>query len=105
MLWVYGEFMFGTVGKSSLYTVQSFITFHRVILSYIMANIVRDNDDMLVVSFSYRLNMYGQPNAPQLAGTTNSRSFGLLDLNAVLQWVHNNIAAFGGDPARIMFGP
>jgi carboxylesterase type B len=57
---------------------------------------------VLVVTFNYRLNIFGQPNAPQLASTTSSQNFGLLDLNAVVQWVHDNIAAFGGDPARIM---
>jgi carboxylesterase type B len=60
---------------------------------------------VLIVSFNYRLNIFGQPNAPQLASTTNSQNFGLLDLDAVVQWVHDNIAAFGGDPARIvLFG-
>lgn len=66
--------------------------------------IVRDND-VLAVTFNYRLNIFGQPGAPQLASTTNSQNFHLLYLNAVLQWVHDNIAAFGGDPARItLFG-
>jgi carboxylesterase type B len=60
---------------------------------------------VLVVTFNYRLNLFGQPNAPQLASTTNSQNFGILDLDAVVQWVHDNIAAFGGDPARItLFG-
>jgi carboxylesterase type B len=60
---------------------------------------------VLVVTFNYRLNLFGQPNSPQLASATNSQNFGLLDLDAAVQWVHNNIAAFGGDPARIvLFG-
>ena len=66
---------------------------------------MQDNDDVLVVTFNYRTNIFGQPNAPQLAGMTNSQNFGVLDLNAVVQWVHDNIAAFGGDPSRIvLFG-
>ncbi|KAG6876786.1 hypothetical protein C0993_000447, partial [Termitomyces sp. T159_Od127] len=69
-------------------------------------NIVRDNDDIVVVSFNYRLNIFGFPNAPQLiSNTTQPQNFGLLDLDAAVQWVHDNIAAFGGDPERIvLFG-
>ncbi|KAG6882069.1 hypothetical protein C0995_015951, partial [Termitomyces sp. Mi166 len=91
LLWVYGGgFQFGT-SNISIYNGQ---------------NIVRDNDDILVVSFNYRLNIFGFPNAPQLiSNTTQPQNFGLLDLDAVVQWVHDNIAAFGGDPDRIvLFG-
>jgi carboxylesterase type B len=66
---------------------------------------VRDNDDILIVTFNYRMNIFGQPNAPQLSSTTQSQNFGFLDSDAVIQWVHANIAAFGGDPERItLFG-
>ena len=68
-------------------------------------NFVRDNDDITIVSFNYRTNIFGQPNAPQFASSTQSQNFGLLDLDAAVQWVHDNIAAFGGDPNRIsLFG-
>jgi len=67
--------------------------------------IVRDNDDVTVVTFNYRLNIFGQPNAPQLVNTTASQNFGLLDIDAAVQWVHDNIANFGGDLDRIiLFG-
>ena len=67
---------------------------------------VRNHDDVLVVSFNYRTNIFGQPGAPQLAAnTTQTQNFGLLDVNAAVQWVYKNIAAFGGDPERIiLFG-
>lgn len=67
---------------------------------------VQDSDDILVVSLNYRTNIFGQPGAPQLSvNTTQSQNFGVLDLNAAVQWVYNNIAAFGGDPERIiLFG-
>jgi carboxylesterase type B len=64
-------------------------------------NFVRDSDDLIVVTFNYRLNLFGQPNAPQLVSPTASQNFGLLDQKAAIDWVKNNIAAFGGDPNRI----
>ncbi|KAF5354819.1 hypothetical protein D9756_005708 [Leucocoprinus leucothites] len=91
MVWIYGGgFDFGTSN----------------IPTYDGQFIVRDNDDVTVVIFNYRLNIFGQPNAPQLANsTTNSQNFGLLDIDAAVNWVHDNIASFGGDPDRIiLFG-
>lgn len=72
---------------------------------YIGNNFVRDNDDITIVSFNYRLNIFGQPNSPQLVSKTASQNFGLLDLDAAITWVDDNIANFGGDPERItIFG-
>ena len=67
---------------------------------------VRNHEDVLIVSFNYRTNIFGQPGAPQLAtNTTQTQNFGLLDVNAAVQWVYKNIASFGGDPERIiLFG-
>lgn len=66
---------------------------------------MRDNDDLLLVTINYRLNIFGFPAAPQLANTTQSQNFGFLDVQAAILWVHENIAAFGGDPNRItIFG-
>lgn len=66
-------------------------------------NLVRDNEDVLLVSFNYRLNIFGQPNAPHLASKTQSQNFGMLDVQAAVKWVHANIVEFGGDPQRIIF--
>ncbi|KAG6872310.1 hypothetical protein C0995_010961 [Termitomyces sp. Mi166 len=90
LLWVYGGgFQFGTSNFPA----------------YTGRNIVRDNDDILIVTFNYRLNIFGFPNAPQLMNTSYSQNFGLLDIDAAIQWVYDNIAAFGGDPERIvLFG-
>ncbi|KAK3319129.1 Alpha/Beta hydrolase protein [Apodospora peruviana] len=53
----------------------------------------------IVVSFNYRVNIFGFPNA---AGLDNGkRNLGLLDQRLAVEWVRDNIAAFGGDPARI----
>jgi carboxylesterase type B len=66
---------------------------------------VRDNEDVTLVTFNYRLNVFGQPNAPQLLNSTSGLNFGLLDIDAAIQWVYDNIANFGGDPERIiLFG-
>jgi carboxylesterase type B len=66
---------------------------------------VRDNDDVTLVTFNYRLNIFGQPNAPQLLNSTTAQNFGLSDIDSAVQWVHDNIANFGGDPGRvILFG-
>ncbi len=66
---------------------------------------VRDNDDVTIVSFNYRTNIFGFPNAPQLDEQGKSQNLGLLDIDAAVQWVHDNIAGFGGDPNRItLFG-
>jgi carboxylesterase type B len=61
---------------------------------------------VLIVSFDYRTNIFGQPGAPQrAANTTQTQNFGLLDVNAAIRWVYKNIAAFGGDPeCIILFG-
>ncbi|KAH9485684.1 Acetylcholinesterase [Psilocybe cubensis] len=66
---------------------------------------VNDHDDITVVTFNYRMNIFGQPNSPQLANRTLTQNFGLLDINAAIHWVYANIGAFGGDPDRItIFG-
>ena len=70
-----------------------------------MLLVVRDNEDITLVSFNYRLNIFGQPNAPQFVNASQTQNFGLLDMRAAVEWVHANIAQFGGDPERItIFG-
>ncbi|BBX82628.1 carboxylic ester hydrolase [Mycolicibacterium aubagnense] len=55
---------------------------------------------VVVVSMNYRVGVEG---FAYIAGAPNNR--GLLDQIAALQWVHDNIAAFGGDPTNVtVFG-
>lgn len=54
--------------------------------------------DHIVVSFNYRLGIFGFPNAGGLA----DQNIALLDARAVVEWCRDNIAAFGGDPGRMV---
>ena len=57
----------------------------------------------IFVSFNYRLGILGFLAHPELTSEQGGHSgnYGYLDQNAALQWVHENIAAFGGDPAKV----
>ena len=63
---------------------------------------------MVVVTLNYRLGILGFFAHPELSKESprhTSGNYGLLDQNAALQWVHRNIAAFGGDPNKVtIFG-
>ena len=63
---------------------------------------------VVVVSMNYRLGIFGFFVHPELAkesGHNAAGNYGLLDQVAALHWVHNNIAAFGGDPENVtIFG-
>ena len=59
---------------------------------------------VVVVTCNYRLNIFGFLAHPDLSAESplrTSGNYGLLDQYAALKWVHENIAAFGGDPSRI----
>ena len=59
--------------------------------------------DSIVVSIEYRLGVLGFLALPQLAATDGGiGNYGIRDQIAALEWVHRNIAAFGGDPAHVM---
>jgi para-nitrobenzyl esterase len=63
--------------------------------------------DVVVVTLNYRLGAFGFLYLGELAGESyaTSGNNGLLDQIAALQWVHDNIEAFGGDPDAItIFG-
>ena len=69
------------------------------LLSYDGENLARRHD-VVVVTHNHRLNAFGYLNLRELGGEKYQRSanVGLLDLVAVLEWVRDNIARFGGDP-------
>ncbi|KAF9869317.1 hypothetical protein CkaCkLH20_13234 [Colletotrichum karsti] len=55
--------------------------------------------DIVVVTFNYRLSVFGFPNSPQLP--LEQRNLGFLDQRLALEWVQNNIHVFGGDPSKV----
>ena len=62
----------------------------------------------VLITVTYRLNIFGFFVHPELAeesGHDASGNYGLMDQIEAVHWVHENIAAFGGDPDNItVFG-
>ncbi len=59
---------------------------------------------VIFVNFAYRLGVFGYYTADDLKAESPNNTtgnYGLLDQIAALNWVRENIAAFGGDPDRI----
>jgi para-nitrobenzyl esterase len=73
--------------------------------AYDGSNLAR-RGDVVVVSINHRLGALGYCHlgdlAPELASSGNA---GMLDIIAALEWVRDNIRAFGGDPGNVtIFG-
>ncbi|KAF2140317.1 uncharacterized protein K452DRAFT_319823 [Aplosporella prunicola CBS 121167] len=60
--------------------------------------------DVIYVNFNYRESIFGAPHATELANGKVSQNFNILDVEAAIQWVHDNIQAFGGDNTKIVIG-
>lgn len=61
--------------------------------------------DVVVVTINYRLGQLGFLADATLASGGSLGNYGLLDQIAALDWVHANLAAFGGDPGNVtIFG-
>lgn len=64
--------------------------------------------DVVVVTVNYRLGVFGYFAHPELIAESpnfSAGNYGILDQIQALQWVQDNIAAFGGDPDNVtIFG-
>ena len=61
--------------------------------------------DVVVVTVNHRLASFGYTHLADLGAPqefANAGVAGIMDLVASLQWVHDNIERFGGDPGRVM---
>jgi len=61
--------------------------------------------DVVLVTINYRLGIFGFLAHPELTAESphhTSGNYGILDQIAALNWIKDNIAQFGGDPANIM---
>ena len=71
-------------------------------------NFVRENPDVILVSIEYRLGVFGflhLSHLPDGKDYPDTQNLGLMDQMMGLKWVHENIAAFGGDPDNVtIFG-
>jgi para-nitrobenzyl esterase len=87
LVWIHGGALLGGSSKEALYDGRR------------MAE-----RGIVVVSINYRLGVFGYLAHPALSAESPegvSGNYGLLDQIAALRWVHDNIAAFGGDPAQV----
>lgn len=66
------------------------------------------HEDVVFVSVTSRTGIFGWMAHPELAAESpegSAGNYGLLDAILALRWIRENIAAFGGDPARVtVFG-
>lgn len=64
----------------------------------IPAQWVDRSSDHIVISFNYRLGIFGFPNV----GGLSDQNLALLDTRAVVEWCRENIREFGGDQSRMV---
>jgi len=65
---------------------------------------VNAHQDVVLVSFNYRLGIFGFIDFSEVPGgeaCPDALNLGLLDQIAALKWIRENIGSFGGDPERI----
>jgi para-nitrobenzyl esterase len=87
MVWLHGGALLNGSGSQADYDGASFAA----------------RGDLIVVTINYRLGVLGFLALEEVGGATigASANCALLDQVAALQWVQENIAAFGGDPTNV----
>ncbi|HMA29991.1 MAG TPA: carboxylesterase family protein [Thermoanaerobaculia bacterium] len=89
LFWIHGGGNVEGAGSLAVYDGQAFV----------------EQNGLVVVTLNYRLGALGFLAHPALDAESArgvSGNYGLLDQVAALGWVRRNIAAFGGDPARVL---
>ena len=81
MVWIHGGAYIAGCGEESAYD----------------GRFLAEEGDIVVVSISYRLGVFGYLYNPDGA----PRNLGLKDQMAALRWVNENISRFGGDPQQV----
>ncbi len=78
------------------------------VLLYECRNLVKENPDVIAISIEYRLGVLGflhLSHLPDGKDYSDAHNLGLMDQMMALKWVHDNIAAFGGDTDNVtIFG-
>ena len=62
---------------------------------------------IIVVEVEYRMGLFGFYTSDELdaeSETGTSGNYGLMDNIKALEWIQDNITAFGGDPTRVVIG-
>lgn len=87
-VWIYGGAFSTGYSSDDMYSGEAFV-----------------KDGIVFVSFNYRLNVLGFYDFTTYPGCEAMESnCGLSDQILALNWIHDNIEAFGGDPNRITIG-
>ena len=88
MVWLHGGGFSSGSGASPLYDGTSLAV----------------SNDVVVVTLNHRLNVFSALQLDQLLGQDYAESgcVGMLDIVQALEWVRDNITAFGGDPDRVL---
>jgi para-nitrobenzyl esterase len=82
LVWIHGGAFVIGAGSDSIYDGATFA-----------------RDGVVTVTINYRLGAAGFHHVGD--GVPGSGAFGVLDMVAALEWVQENIEAFGGDPSRV----
>lgn len=91
LVWIHGGSFVSGSGSADWYDGTSFA----------------EQGDVVVVTINYRLGVFGFLHLGELSGEeyASSGNCGILDQVAALEWVQENISAFGGDPNNVtVFG-
>ena len=104
MVWIHGgAFVAGGTGIP-LFDCTAFVAGGTGIPLFDCTALVKENPDVIYVTVAYRLGALGFLHLAHLADGKDypdAQNLGLLDQKMALKWVHENIAAFGGDPSNV----